>query len=49
MTGRPQSRPPELQDGLNRYLYHPLAARLARLLAPTRITPNLVSVVGAGC
>ena len=44
--GRPQGRPPELQDGLNRYLYHPLAARLARLLAATPVTPNIVSVVG---
>ena len=31
---RPQ-RPREMQDGLNHYLYHPLAWRLARLLAPT--------------
>ena len=44
--GRPGLRPPELQDGLNRYLYHPLAARLARLLAPTPVTPNFVSVSG---
>ncbi len=43
---RPQSRPPELQDGLNRYLYHPLASRLARLLAATPVTPNAVSVLG---
>lgn len=43
---RAKSRPPELQDGLNRYLYHPLAARLARLLAATPATPNLVSVFG---
>jgi phosphatidylglycerophosphate synthase len=44
---RPQ-RPRELQDPLNHYLYHPLAWQLARLLAPTPITPNMVSVVGAG-
>lgn len=43
---RPQ-RPRELQDGLNYYLYHPLAWQLARLLAKTPITPNMVSVVGA--
>lgn len=45
---RPQ-RPRELQDGLNHYLYHPLAWQLARLLAPTPLTPNMVSVIGAGC
>jgi hypothetical protein len=36
----------ELHDPLNRYLYHPLAARLARLLLPTGISPNAVSVAG---
>lgn len=45
---RPQ-RPRELQDPLNHYLYHPLAWQFARLLAPTPITPNMVSVLGAGC
>ncbi|HET9628952.1 MAG TPA: CDP-alcohol phosphatidyltransferase family protein [Novosphingobium sp.] len=44
---RPQ-RPRELQDGLNHYLYHPLAWQLARLLARTPLTPNMVSVIG-GC
>jgi phosphatidylglycerophosphate synthase len=38
-----------LHDPLNRYLYHPLAARLARLLLPTGISPNAVSVVGGLC
>jgi hypothetical protein len=38
---------PELEDTLNRYVYHPLAFRLARVLQPTRITPNMVSV-GSG-
>ncbi len=42
-------RPRELQDPLNYYLYHPLAWQLARLLAHTPITPNMVSVIGAGC
>jgi phosphatidylglycerophosphate synthase len=42
---RPQ-RPRELQDPLNHYLYHPLAWQLARLLAKTPITPNMVSVLG---
>lgn len=44
---RPQ-RPRELQDPLNFYLYHPLAWRLAQLLAKTPLTPNVVSVIG-GC
>lgn len=39
-------RPAELEDALNRYLYHPLAARLARLLQPTGVSPNMVSVAG---
>jgi hypothetical protein len=41
---RPQSRPRELEDPLNLFVYHPLAARLARLLVPTGVSPNLVSV-----
>ncbi len=44
---RPQ-RKRELQDPLNHYLYHPLAWRLALLLAKTPLTPNVVSVIG-GC
>jgi phosphatidylglycerophosphate synthase len=44
---RPQ-RPRELQDSLNFHLYHPLAWRLAQLLAKTPLTPNMVSVIG-GC
>lgn len=39
-------RPRELQDPLNHYLYHPLAWQLARALAHTPITPNMVSVLG---
>jgi phosphatidylglycerophosphate synthase len=39
-------RPPEVQDGLNRFIFHPLAHRLARALHPTGISPNLVSVAG---
>lgn len=42
----PKGRALEIQDPLNRYLYHPLAARLARLLRPTGVSPNAVS--GAG-
>lgn len=40
-------RPRELQDPLNRWLYHPLAWQLARGLARTPLTPNMVSVIGA--
>jgi phosphatidylglycerophosphate synthase len=43
---RPQ-RPRELQDALNLHLYHPLAWQLARALARTPVTPNMVSVFGA--
>ncbi len=39
-------RPREMQDSLNHYLYHPLAWQLARQLARTPITPNVVSVIG---
>jgi hypothetical protein len=40
-------KPPEVQDWLNRRVYHPPARRLARALQTTGITPNLVSVAGA--
>lgn len=40
------ARAREMQDALNHYLYHPLAWQLARLLSPTPITPNMVSVFG---
>lgn len=46
---RPPTRPAEIQDPLNRFVYHPLSARLARLLVPTGISPNLVSVGSALC
>lgn len=42
---RPQ-RPRELEDALNHHLYHPLAWQLARVLAHTPITPNMVSIIG---
>jgi phosphatidylglycerophosphate synthase len=42
---RPQ-RPRELQDPFNHYFYHPLAWQLAKRLAHTPITPNMVSVFG---
>lgn len=40
-------RPREMQDALNHYLYHPLSWKLARRLASTPVTPNMVSVIGA--
>jgi phosphatidylglycerophosphate synthase len=43
------NRPRELQDPLNFYFYHPLAIRLARLLRPTGISPNMVSVMSLLC
>ena len=39
-------RPRELEDWLNFYLYHPLSMTLAKALAPTRVTPNMLSVTG---
>lgn len=39
-------RPRELEDPLNRWLYHPLAWQLAKAWARTPITPNQVSVLG---
>ncbi len=47
--GPVRKRPRELEDPLNFYLYHPLAARLARLLRPTGISPNAVSIAGMLC
>jgi hypothetical protein len=44
-TNRTSSgRVPELEDPLNRFIYHPLAFRLAKVLRPTGVTPNAVSV-----
>lgn len=43
----PRGRPVELEDRLNLYIYHPLAARLAQALQPTGLSPNAVSVAGA--
>ena len=42
----PGSRPPELEDPLHRFVYHPLSIRLAYGLRPTGISPNGVSVAG---
>ncbi len=40
-------KPRELEDFLNFRIYHPLSRRLALLLVPTPVTPNMVSVLGA--
>lgn len=40
------SAAPELDDPLNRWIYHPLARGLARLLLPTGISANAVSFAG---
>jgi phosphatidylglycerophosphate synthase len=39
-----KTRPAELEDGLNLFVFHPLSHRLALLLRHTPITPNMVSV-----
>lgn len=50
LAAEPQQpkRPREMQDPLNFHLYHPLAWQLARRLARTPATPNMVSVFGGG-
>jgi phosphatidylglycerophosphate synthase len=40
-------RPRELEDFLNRRVFHPLSRRLAKALAPTFVTPNMLSLTGA--
>jgi hypothetical protein len=44
--GASAHRTPELEDWLNRRIFHPAAFALARLLRPTGITPNMVSIGG---
>ena len=39
-----KTRPAELEDGLNRFVFHPLSHRIALVLRHTPITPNMVSV-----
>ncbi|MEO0908064.1 MAG: CDP-alcohol phosphatidyltransferase family protein, partial [Pseudomonadota bacterium] len=39
----------ELEDWLNRRLYHPASWRLAQILARTPVTPNAVSVMAGAC
>ena len=47
--GTARKRPRETEDPLNLFLYHPLAATLARWLQPTGVSPNAVSVAGMLC
>lgn len=47
--GAARKRPRETEDPLNLFLYHPMAAALARWLQPTGVSPNAVSVVGMLC
>lgn len=59
LRGKGSSEPPggparpkrarEMQDPLNYYVYHPLAWQLAKRLAKTPLTPNMVSVIGGLC
>lgn len=49
-AGRPRvpaAKPRELEDWLNRRLFHPLSRRLAAVLSVTFVTPNMVSITGA--
>ncbi len=39
-------RPLEVEEALNRYFVHPMSRALVRLLIPTGISPNAVSVLG---
>lgn len=48
VIGRSERRA-ELNDWLNRRVYHPLAKRLAQRLAPTPVTPNQLSLAGGFC
>lgn len=43
----PPARIAALQNPLDRAIYHPLAARLARRLAASRVTPDMLSIAGA--
>ena len=43
----PPAKPREIEDLLNRRLFHPLSRRLAAALAHTFVTPNMVSLTGA--
>jgi phosphatidylglycerophosphate synthase len=40
------ARPLEIEEPLNRWFFHPIAAALVEVLVPTGISPNAVSVIG---
>lgn len=40
-------RPSEIEEWSNRLVVHPLSRAVAQALVPTKITPNMVSVLGA--
>jgi hypothetical protein len=42
------TRPAELEDGLNRFVFHPLSRRVALALRHTPVSPNMVSVSSLG-
>jgi phosphatidylglycerophosphate synthase len=44
--GTLKARPHELEDWLNRAVYHPLSRRIALALQHTPVTPNMVSIAG---
>jgi phosphatidylglycerophosphate synthase len=44
-----KARPAELEDGLNRFVYHPLSRQLASILQHTPVSPNMVSVISFLC
>jgi hypothetical protein len=43
-TAKLKTRPAEMEDGLNRLVYHPLSRQVALALRHTPVTPNMVSV-----
>jgi len=42
------SRPIEIEAHTNRWFFHPISRRLARILSKTSVHPNLISFVGVG-
>jgi phosphatidylglycerophosphate synthase len=41
-----QARPMEIEEPLNRWFVHPMSRAIVAVLAPTPVTPNMVSVMG---
>jgi phosphatidylglycerophosphate synthase len=44
-----KTRPAELEDWLNRAIYHQLSRRIALILQHTPVTPNMVSLASGAC